>query len=426
MRILHYSTWQEPCGIASYTQDLVGALERHGVENEVHAVNKEARRTMTVAEVRADLARFCEHARAFDLVHIQHEFSFFNDATNSLWRSLGSFERMLRQLHRLGKPTAVTFHTEPYFLAGLRTIAKTLVRDRANVRRDVVHYCNTRKWCRTLAGYFRGTGGLNRAIVHTRKSKRQFVECGFGSDNIEVVPLGLVERDRSRLAQNSALAKEKLGYPKDCVLLSLFGFVAAYKGPDIATRALEFLPPNHHLAIVGGPHPHANDLTLNSVLALTHDVPALRGRVRVTGFVPTEMLDTYHAATDICLAPYLNTDISGSSALTWALSSGKPVIASKIDSFLELQEQADCLLMCTQGAAYELAWHIERLVNDPAQQKALVSKALRYVEQNSWPQIGGRTRAVYEQMIARAPGSRSLPLQRPRTGAAPAARRIAA
>lgn len=428
MRVLHYSTWKEACGIASYTEDLVGALQRLGIESEVHPVHKESRRNLALSEVRAELDRFCEQAEQFDLVHIQHEFSFFNDATNSLWRSLGSFLGMLRGLHRRGKPAVVTFHTEPYFLESLGALAKGALRDQRNLRRHLLHFLNTRRWSKGIGGYFRGPAAPNRALVHTRKSKRQFVECGFGSENIDVVPLGLVVRDHSRLAQDSGQAKEKLGYPRDCVLLSLFGFVAAYKGPDIAARALQFLPPHYQLAIVGGPHPQANDLTLNTVLALAEEEPRLRGRVRVTGYVPTETLDLYHAATDICLAPYQNTDISGSSALTWALSSGKPVIATKIASFLELQEQANCLLMCTQGAAYELAWHIDRLMADPAQRKSLVEKARRYVEQNSWPQIAVTTSKIYESMLSRASGQRPLGFRTPGSSSSGtfAPRRIAA
>lgn len=404
MRVLHYSTWKERCGIAAYAEDLVNALAAHGVQGEVHAVNKHARRYMTPAEVRADLTAFCDKARDHDLVHIQHEFSFFNDAANDLGRSLEQFAFVLRRFARERKPVVVTFHTEPGFLVGLRPTVRAVLRSRIRCRPHIRRYRDSRRWSHTIAGFFGSSAGC-RAIVHSRKTKLRLASGGFRDEAIEVVPLGLVQRDRSAgLATPREDAKQQLGYPRDSILLSLFGFVAAYKGPELALRALRCLPENYHLAIVGGPHPEANDYTLNQVLGMACNDPDLRRRVWVTGFVTQQQLDLYHAATDVCLAPYQNTELSGSSALTWALSSGRPVVASKIPSFQEVQERGDCLLMFTEGAEYELAWQVERLLADPHMQATLVRKSLAYVEQNSWPEVARITQRMYEAMTGRVDG----------------------
>lgn len=397
MRILHYSTWKEQCGIAAYTADLVHALAAQGVEGDVHPVDKLARRYMTPGQVRTELAGFAERAAGYDLVHVQHEFSFFNDASNDLGRSMGHFLFLLRQLARQGKPVVTTFHTEPHFLVRLRSTIKAVVKHHLRSRPFIRRYLDSRQWNEGITRFFVPNGF--RAIVHSRRSKLRLVESGFAPEATDVIPLGLVQRDRTAtLAIPRAEAKERLGYPRDAVLLSLFGFVAAYKGPDVAVGALRALPENFYLAIVGGPHPQGNDLTLNNVLEMVAEDPRLTDRVRVTGFVTTEQLDLYHAATDICLAPYQKTDLSGSSALTWALSSGKPVIASRITAFQEVQEGNDCLLLFTEGAEYELAWQVRRLLADHAMQETLVRNALAYVERNSWPAIARTTRALYESM----------------------------
>ena len=51
----------------------------------------------------------------------------------------------------------------------------------------------------------------------------------------------------------------------------------------------------------------------------------LRSRGIAAEVVEQDELDLYHAATDICLAPYIDDNLSSSAAITWALTSGKPI-----------------------------------------------------------------------------------------------------
>jgi glycosyltransferase involved in cell wall biosynthesis len=121
----------------------------------------------------------------------------------------------------------------------------------------------------------------------------------------------------------------------------------------------------------------------------------LRDRVRVSGFVDAATLDLYHAATDVCLAPYHAIPISGSAALTWALSSGKPVIASRIPTFVEVAEIGQCLVLVAPGAADELAWQIGRLASDAGLRTTLVENARRFVADCSWPTVARLVTDVY-------------------------------
>ena len=60
-----------------------------GVRNDVHALNRRGRLYPLAEEVRADLDSVCRRAREYDLVHVQHEFSFWSatptSGRNSQW-----------------------------------------------------------------------------------------------------------------------------------------------------------------------------------------------------------------------------------------------------------------------------------------------------------------------------------------------------
>jgi len=77
---------------------------------------------------------------------------------------------------------------------------------------------------------------------------------------------------------------------------------------------LELLPKNYQLAVIRGPHPEAKNLNIERVLELSCFNPSLKDRIRITEYVNQETADLYHAATDICLAPY-HGNMSGSGAL---------------------------------------------------------------------------------------------------------------
>src|SRR4029077_7238878 len=164
---------------------------------------------------------------------------------------------------------------------------------------------------------------------------------------------------------------------------------------------LKKLPAQYHLAIVGGPNlSNSSDMTLNSILEMWEGEDARR--LMITGFVPRETIDLYHAATDICLAPFLPGNIAGSASATWAFTSGKPTIASNIPAFAENQQAVDCLLLCTPNAVHELAWHIQQLAGNPALQAKLAQNALQFAALHSWERVIKGLIGTYREMTALA------------------------
>jgi alpha-1,2-rhamnosyltransferase len=407
MKVLHLSTWKARCGIGDFTQSVVEHLSALGIENQVFPLDVAALRYMTSREVFEEMDRFARTAADFDLVHVQHEFSLFT-GSGGVFDTLWHFAHLLGALHKARKPVVVTFHSgaalqtllpSPEFnrkqadRGGISAVLGTVQRIR--LRRTAGQL--NKLWRKRIAPFFDGRPGSFRAVVHTARTRMEMVDSGLAPGCVSVVPLGFTLRKPSFLNDSRAAARAELKLPSDSILLTVFGFVAAYKGHLTAVEALKRLPPQYHLAIVGGPHPgNAYDQTLNAVLEAWEGQEP--GRLIVTGYVPRETIDTYHAATDICLVPFQKGNPTGSASLTWALTSGKPTIASNIPAFAEIQQAADCLLLCTPDAAHELAWHIQQLAGNPELQQKLAQNALGFASRHSWNRVVARLIDVYREM----------------------------
>ncbi|MDJ0618997.1 MAG: glycosyltransferase [Calothrix sp. MO_192.B10] len=385
MKVIHLTTWKEICGIANYSNNLIKSIENYGIICDVYPINRKELQYFSLQEIKQHFSEFCELASNYDVVHIQHEHGFFH-GSYSFDKSLDIFYEILVKLKRKKIKTVVTFHTDPIFI---QPIYKALINTSGGLIKNVYNSVQTFKWKNKIAQFFREKNSGFTAVVHTKKSRLALINSGFEAESIQVINHGITERfidEDSKLDKSEC--QSKLGLDKNVRLLSIFGFISSYKGYEVAINSLQYLPNNYYLAIIGGTHPNATqDKTLDEVLQLITQLK-LTDRVRITGFVELDVLDLFHCATDICLAPYLSSTLSASGALTWSLNSGKPIIASKIPAFSELNQEADCMLMITPECPIELAWQVLNLEKDENLQKRLVNNALKYAYENSWGKIG--------------------------------------
>ena len=389
MKVGMITTWRTDCGIAGYSEALVAALAQHGVDVEIALIDRFEHRYMTHRELHAEHRRIAEQASECDVVHVQHEFGFFAGAygyTSSL-RTLGL------ALARIDKPLVLTLHTEPHpFLVGGRSWAGRMGdRGRLAAWFALVNAQLARRRDRVV-------------IAHTRTARRQLADAGIPMNQIRLVRQGVRAGSVPAPGSDEALAaRERLGISRDDVVLTCFGFLAHHKGADIAASALLDLPENYRLLVVGGAHPYEADRAVDELLAViaNDDDGYLTERVSVTGRVALEELRDYHAATDICLAPYRPVPrVLSSAAITWALASGRPVIASRVPAFVELAHEAGCLQLVHPEAPHELAWAAQRLAEDPERSAELVANALDYAAKASWDEVARSHAAIYAEVAA--------------------------
>lgn len=396
--VQHYSSWKIPCGIADYTADLIGGLATHGVRNEVLPVGYTTNQNLAVVDMLREYDLLATKARAADLIHIQHEYSFFGRSSWELCNHL--FTECLKRLIATGKPIVITFHSDalPFGVTevippalGLKARIKRAIKQRILAAYDRLQ---RRKPPETFAHVINKHLNQIRCVVHTRRTRTRYIDLGIAAQAISVVPMGF--KPRSSILQTSqAEARRQLGLPQDITLLSLFGFVSKYKGPLVAAKALKLLPPNYVLALVGGPHPANNEPILEKILRLWRGQDP--HRLIITGYVPSELADLWQCASDITLAPYEEVGMSGSAAITWALSSGKPVIASKIHTFREIYEDSGAMFMVTPNCPHELAWAIQHVMKSEHLAQELVRKAQSFAAANSFERVAEKYLAVYRQ-----------------------------
>ncbi|MBD3672064.1 MAG: glycosyltransferase family 4 protein [Planctomycetaceae bacterium] len=395
--VLHVSTWKVPCGIATYCENLVLSLERIGWNNEIAQLHPHEWPTCLPQEIDHWRDQIVKQAESADLVHVQHEHGLFGNAVSNGF-AVKRYGSLLKELHRIKKPVVTTFHTD-VCTNPKRGLSGKLKRIRLTAR-----------WKKHVTGYFGAGPGKNHAIVHARDTRKSMVKHSFPADAVHVLPHACLPPRNITLSQ--ADAKQQLGLPRISKIISIFGFVGRYKGHDLAIEALEKLPQKYHLAIVGGAHPESREEFLDEIL--TNIPEKLKSRVHITGWVDRATADLYFAATDVCLAPYRgNTLLSGSGAITWALSSGRPVIASKIEAFQHVNRIGDCMFMVSPDNTNELAWAVEKVVADRPLRERLVENARKFTEEYSWENSLSKLLGVYRQCAPELATHCELPTMKP-------------
>lgn len=369
LRILHISSWNIPCGIANYCQDFVEALNAYGFENQVAPIDLHQFDAMSPSNLPRWADSFVQSAEGFNLVHIQHEHGFFGYSRGFPF-ACQAFGLLVQKLTSAGIPSLTTFHSDvqPERLHGLKRRLRRFIKPVSS-------------WQRFVSPHFRNPSGLSHGIVHSKSNYNSFVAQAFSPDALKIASIPCPTPQQ--FPSDNRVAKSSLGYAADTRLVCIFGFVGQYKGHDLVIQAFKRLPSNFHLAIVGGAHPESTETFLNDLL---RSIPrSMRHRIRVTGWVDRQTADQYSAAADLFVAPYRgDTTLVGSGAVTWALCSGKPVIASKVNAFVNINRDADCLFMVSPDCPYELGWAIEKIADDATLQSKLTQNARKYCQSNSW------------------------------------------
>lgn len=390
MRILHVSTWDTPCGIATYCGNLVRALDGRGIRNDVYPIAAHIWRSLVAGDVADLIADIAGQARGYDLVHVQHEHGLFGHAV-SYKAAARNYGTILRGIRAGGTPVVTTFHTGP--------LGSGPAPHRFSLPGTIKSWGRRIAWRKHVSSCFGPRADGTVAIVHSPATRRALIKRGIPTAAVHVIPHGcLPQRD---LRIDSLSAKGRLGLPPSSVLVTMFGFVGGYKGHDIAVRTLARLPERFHLAICGGAHPESNDRAFATVLRLVKKL-GLDQRVTITGWLPEETAGLYAAATDVCLAPYRDDTLSASGAITWALASGRPIVASKIPAFQGICREQPCMLLATPGMIDEIAWAVEKLVAEPDFSHGLVTAARRYTETHSWQETARKTQDLYAAVLAGA------------------------
>jgi glycosyltransferase involved in cell wall biosynthesis len=299
------------------------------------------------------------------VVHLQHELFLYGGPA----ATLGLFGALAR---RAAVPTVVTMHqvVDPASVSSTFTALH-----RVGVPAPVAR-----------AGFATLQRALPRVadavVVHER---------AFGAlvPGARVVPHGI----EAAAAGSRAAARDALRLPAEKFVVLCFGFLAPYKGLELALDAAALAGREVHLVVAGGEHPR---------LAAQRDDYAGRlqsrygGLARFTGFVPGAEVAPWFRAADLALFPY-PAPHAASGALALALAHGTP-------SLLSPRLAATCgapdVLQCAAEPA-ALAAQLRTLAGDPAHLDTVRTATAALAADRSWPAVADAHARIYQE-VARA------------------------
>ncbi|HEV8435612.1 MAG TPA: glycosyltransferase family 4 protein [Thermoanaerobaculia bacterium] len=375
MNIAMLTTAGERCGIGSYSAALVASL-RTLPDTQVRVIPI-AVGEQEPSHYEALAAQL--NAADVDLVHIQHEFSFWGFPLPSRSK-FAEFRQLIRQ------PVVLTAHTTLPLRAIFPTagewnpwrwlMKKRLVADRAYRQSvEVTTFDN------------------DATIVHTDAAHEEFLSRGLCPERLFVVPMGIPAPVPSATAGEAFRDRYGLQGKR---LLTLFGYVTPNKGYALVADILPKLPPDVVFVIAGGARRPVEEEYVEDVRRYLRQ-RRLEQRVLITGYLSEEEVADAMEAADIALVPH--TQATNSYSVTLPLSHGRPVLASDLACFREMAQRGDCVELFRSGDRHDFLRRLTALLENPERRRELSANALRYTERFGWPNVAAMTRDIYRTAL---------------------------
>lgn len=378
LRVAMFAPWQEQCGIRDYTTFLIKALDglpEIATTRIVSAPNDSARNTLGAA-----LSHYLDDSRKFrmlgdamnaggDIAHIQHQYFEFGGVA-PYKTHIGSF------LSSIAIPTVMTVHEIAAEPPGW-------------VERTAVRMANRMNF---------GNPAVRALIVHTEADRTKLLQLGRRERDVILIrhPVPPAQPLPTPGATRRALEQK---YPKLAGrrIVTLFGFLSAKKGHRVALEALSLIRNDVALVFAGGKHPDDHTDYVTKVESKI-DSLGLRDRMVVTGYLAANEIPEIMAATDVAIAPFL--DSSGSGSLANLLAYGRAIVASDIEPHRELDREAPGMLSIVPPIdAGRLASEIAVLLDSESRREELQQAALGYAASHTYLDMARDTVRVYDAVL---------------------------
>lgn len=253
-RLVIVSSFDEQCGVAFYSSRLRLHLSAAGYEVTVKALPVtllQLEGSLTV-KLKADGAinQLARELRDYDVTLLQFEPGLYGSTARSAYRRirrlLSQARRAVVTVHGLDRLTPLRWRERLAPLPGLsqgheRSPLEERARFAARFWRYVAHSRHIR-------------------VITTCFADKLTLQRMFDVNDVEDYPITFYGQDEVAEISSGAdreLILHRLGLDPRRTYVGIFGFLSWYKGHLTALKALEHLPQDWHVAIVGGEHPRA-------------------------------------------------------------------------------------------------------------------------------------------------------------------------
>jgi glycosyltransferase involved in cell wall biosynthesis len=363
------------CGIATYTQDLIVALQNKfkktfrikicalELSTKKHIYSKEVAYVLQTDNPASynEVALKIKQNPNIEIVVIQHEFGLFRNFESNL----------LACITQINKPLLVVFHT---VLPKPNEAIKHLVKNINNIAQGI--------------------------IVMTQTSS-EILKSDYGIDKskIDVIPHGthLVTH------LNKSVLKEKY-HLGDRKILATFGLISSGKGIETTINALRLIVkryPNVLFLIIGKTHPavvkeegEQYRETLKAKIIALH----LQENVLfMNEYLPLNTLLEYLQLTDIYLFTSKDRNQAVSGTFSYALSCGCPIISTPIPHAIEVLQQETGVIVDFENHK-QLARKVIQLLEDEELCATISTNAIHKMAPTAWENTAIAHAFVFEKI----------------------------
>lgn len=363
------------CGIATYSQDLILALENKFADSFIlricaletgrqqHQYPDQVGYILNTDsdggyEKLIDVVNTNDHIK---LVLIQHEFGLFS-------KSEDAFQQFLNRIH---KPVVIVFHT-------------VLPAPNDELRYRVITMADS---CESI-------------VVMTHSSSDILMsEYGIEPEKITVIPHGthLVQHgDKEEIKSKYGVSGRKV--------LSTFGLLSSGKSIETTLEALPSicqLNPDVLFLVIGKTHPsvaHSEGEKYRDMLEAKVKDLHLENNVQfINKFLPLPELLDYLQLTDIYLFTSKDPNQAVSGTFAYAVSCGCPIISTPIPHALEVLSN-DVGVIIDFGDSVQLSQAVNRLLQNDDLRYEISSRCLHKMASTVWENSSIAHASLFEQM----------------------------
>jgi glycosyltransferase involved in cell wall biosynthesis len=365
MKVALLTSDRERCGIARYSRDMFAALQPL-VDVDlvpIHPWPPEGERL--------------ERLRAADIVHLQHEYSFWGTAfppPAGYYKGLELFRRpgrLVMTAHTVADAETVAAARGPGLKPLLKRLALTL---RPGLRAAIE------------AAPFR----LADAVIVHGPAAAVLARHYEMLPDVYHWPMPVPEwkvpaSEWGLLCQQHCLGRHRL--------VTIFGFVTPEKDYALAMRAIRLVGGAHPealLVVAGGARDEVGEEHLQHLQALAQE---MESPVRFTGFLTDADARAVLEHTEVALLPYRSA--TGSYAAGTALASGCALVTSDLPAFAKPLPA----LRFQMGDAQDLAEKLNHLLDAKTAREELIQQSRRYAAANNWQRLAEVHVSMYRKLL---------------------------
>lgn len=400
IKVLHYSTYQIQCGIATFFQDFIKGLQQNGVVQHVvvpvnYTYQKYSRNLFQY------LDKFIQEAQNhhYDLISIQYEYGLFSCKTPIT----------PKQIHKY-LPDSSCFKPDTnteivYGLLRMDYLVGHLLQNSCNVLItwhtdfQIIFDNVVASWQQIpLLRYF---ADPNLHIVVLNDNMLQtLAKYQVPAENVQAilhpVPNNIFAADPHIIRD----IRRRYGLETTDVILGSFGFIAPRKGNLNVLKALQYLPSNYKYLMVGGRHPNDTNDTYHNELQDFISQHHLEQRVFITGFIEEEQLANYLKIIDIATYLYDAKLKFASGSINQALLYQIPALTSVTAAFKYIEHQYHCLeTIQNANDGQVVAQAIRSLWENPQKLATMRQRCREFCSQNTFKNFAGHLLRLVEDNI---------------------------